>query len=198
MKSIVEVLKTTLIGGLLVVLPVWLTVILPAKSLGILSQFLRPIVDELPEGARHPFLLSVLVLVLGSFAIGLFVRTFPGRLVRRAIQVHLFDHIPGYRVIRGMTQQLSHHDQTEAFATCLAEVEEALVPAFIVERHADGRFTIFVPSAPTPFAGSIYILTPDRVHPVDISMLKTMSCISKWGSGASEMLAAMRSSERPR
>jgi hypothetical protein len=33
------------------------------------------------------------------------------------------------------------------------EIEEALVPAFIIEELDDGRFTVFVPSVPTPFAG---------------------------------------------
>ena len=32
----------------------------------------------------------------------------------------------------------------------------------------DGRLTFFVPSVATPLAGSIYILIPDRVHPLNI------------------------------
>jgi uncharacterized membrane protein len=70
-----------------------------------------------------------------------------------------------------------------------------LAPAFIIERHTDGRFTVFVPSAPTPVAGSIYILTAKRVHPIDVSVLKVMSCVSKWGSGSSELLAALQPSQ---
>jgi uncharacterized membrane protein len=195
MKAIVDFLKTTLVGGLLVVLPIWVSVLLLAKSLGMLSVFLKPIMDELPDEAQHPFLLSALILLLGCFAVGLLVRTSPGYLVRRFIQTHLLDHIPAYGVIRGMTQQLAHLDQAGDFAPCLAEIEEALVPAFVVERHADGRLTVFVPSAPTPIAGSIYILTPERVHPLDVSLLKVMRCITKWGSGSGELLAAMRSSD---
>ena len=49
-----------------------------------------------------------------------------------------------------------------------AEIEDALVPAFIVEELDDGRFTVFVPSVPTPFAGAVYILSRERVHLVDI------------------------------
>lgn len=194
MKAIVEFLKTTLVGGLLVVLPIWVSVLLLAKSLGMLSVFFKPIMHELPDEAQHPFLLSALVLLFGCFAVGLLVRTSPGYLVKRAIQRHLLDRIPAYGVIRGVTQQLAQRDQAGAFSPCLAEIEEALVPAFVVERHADGRLTIFVPSAPTPIAGSIYILAPERVHPLDVSLLKVMSCISKWGSGSGELLAAVRSS----
>jgi uncharacterized membrane protein len=194
MKAIIEFLKTTLVGGLLVVLPIWLSMLLLAKTLGTLSVLFKPIMDKLPDEAQHPLLLSALVLLLGCFAVGLLVRTSPGGLVKRFIQTHLLDHIPGYGVIRGMTQQLAHRDEEGAFAPCLAEIEEALVPAFIVERHDDGRLTVFVPSAPTPIAGSVYILAPERVHPLDVSLVKVMSCISKWGSGSGELLSAMRSS----
>ena len=175
-------------------LPVWLSVLLLVKSVGMLSLFFTPIIHELPEEARHPVLLSALILVLGCFAIGLVLRTSMGRLSRRSIETHLLDRIPGYGVIRGMTQQLAHADQARVFAPCLAEIEEALVPGFIVERHASGHVTVFIPSAPTPVAGSIYILTAERVHPIDVSVIKVMSCVSKWGSGSGELLAGMQAS----
>ncbi len=191
MKAIVEFIKSTLVGGLLVVLPVWLSVLLLAKSIGALTALLKPIMHYLPDEARHPALLSALILVFGCFAVGLVIRTARGRVSQRVIGLHLLDRIPGYRVIRGLTEQLAHQEGAAAFAPCLVEIEEALTPAFIVERHADGRFTVFVPSAPTPIAGSIYILTPERVHPIDVSVLKVMSCVSKWGSGSDELLAAL-------
>ena len=37
-------------------------------------------------------------------------------------------------------------------------------------------------------------LTAERVHPVNISVLKVMSCVSKWGSGSGELLAGMQAS----
>ena len=50
----------------------------------------------------------------------------------------------------------------------LAEIEEALVPAFIIEELEDGRYTVFVASVPTPLAGAVYILNRERVHPLNI------------------------------
>ena len=74
----------------------------------------------------------------------------------------------------------------------LAEIEEALVPAFIIEEFEDGRFTVFVPSAPTPLSGSIYILTPERVHSVDVPFTHAIKALSRWGSGSKELVAAMK------
>ena len=74
----------------------------------------------------------------------------------------------------------------------LTEIEEALVPAFIIEELKDGRFTVFVPSVPTPFAGAVYILTPERVHPLDVPFTEALKSVSRWGSGSKDLVAAMK------
>ena len=51
---------------------------------------------------------------------------------------------------------------------------------------------MLVPSAPTPMAGSVYILPRDRVHPVDIPFTQAIGVFSKWGTGAGEFVRAMR------
>jgi uncharacterized membrane protein len=73
----------------------------------------------------------------------------------------------------------------------LVEIEEALVPAFIIEELDDGRYTIFVPSIPTPLAGAVYILDRKRVHPLDVPFTDALKTVSRWGSGAKDLVAAM-------
>ena len=72
------------------------------------------------------------------------------------------------------------------------EIEDALVPAFIVEEHDDGAYTVFVPSVPTPAAGAIYILPRERVHQVDISFARAAAVITKWGAGTRDLRVAIR------
>jgi uncharacterized membrane protein len=75
----------------------------------------------------------------------------------------------------------------------LVEVEDgSLAPAFLIERHDDGRCTVFIPSAPTPMAGAILIMPVERVHPIDVPIGTILGCVSKWGTGAGELLAAMK------
>ena len=71
-------------------------------------------------------------------------------------------------------------------------LEEALVPALIVEELDDGSYTVLVPSVPTPMAGAIYILPRERVHPVNVPFTKAISVFSKWGAGASDFVRAIR------
>jgi len=90
--------------------------------------------------------------------------------------------------------------QEEVIRTCGSrrspKIEDALVPAFIVEELDDGRFTVFVPSVPTPFAGAVYILSRERVHLVDIPFTQAIQSVSRWGAGSKELVAAMRGEKR--
>jgi uncharacterized membrane protein len=69
-------------------------------------------------------------------------------------------------------------------------MEEALVPAFIVEQHGGDRCTVFIPSVPTPMAGAVYIIDNSRVHALDLPAVSVMQCISKWGGGSDKLVAA--------
>jgi uncharacterized membrane protein len=193
MKTITKFLKVTLVGGLLVVLPVWVSLLLLLKAIKGAMAMLMPIAKLLPQWFVHEKVAALGLLLVICFVVGLLIRTRPGKRLGHWLTQHIFDRIPGFALMRGMTRQFAGDKEEELFQPALVEIEEALVPAFIIERHADGQFTIFVSSSPTPMAGAIYILPPERVHPVDVPLRKAMICVTKWGSGAAEMRAAMRS-----
>jgi uncharacterized membrane protein len=73
----------------------------------------------------------------------------------------------------------------------------------VIENHAGGRSTVFMPSVPTPMAGAIFIMPSGRVHPIDVPVTTMMKCISKWGTGSGRLLEALEnghslsSTERP-
>lgn len=53
------------------------------------------------------------------------------------------------------------------------------------------RYTVFVPSVPTPLAGAVYVLSRARVHPLDVPFTDAVKSVSRWGAGAKELVAAM-------
>jgi len=79
------------------------------------------------------------------------------------------------------SEQISGETEENAWKPVLAEIEDALVPAFIIEEHDDGRFTVFVPSIPTALAGAVYVLNRTRVHPIDVPFTQAVQSISRWG-----------------
>jgi hypothetical protein len=60
--------------------------------------------------------------------------------------------------VLSLTQQLTGESRGNVWKPALVEIEEALVPGFIIEDFEDGRYAVFVPSVPPPLAGAGYIL----------------------------------------
>jgi hypothetical protein len=109
----------------------------------------------------------------------------------------LLQKIPGYEMFRSITRQLAGQSYESTWHPALAEIEDALVPAFIVEVLDDGRFTVFVPSVPTAMAGAIYILGAERVHPLNVPFTQAVKAITRWGTGSKDLVAAMQESRAP-
>jgi len=155
--------------------------------IGVASLFLPALVNARGAPAAQ------LGLVLGAcFLIGITVRTRAGRILRERMERSLFEKIPGYALFRSLSQQLAGQGRESTWKPALVEIEEALVPAFIIEELEDGRFTVFVPSVPTPLAGAVYILVRERVHALDVPFTQAISSISRWGSGSKDLVAAMK------
>ena len=182
---------STFFGGLLVVVPLYLSVLLLLKAMQSVVGLVRPIAMLLPEWFPAEHALSLLLVIILCFLIGAAVRTPAGRAIRERIEKSLFERIPGYALLRSLTQRIAGKDEERAWKPALVEIEEALVPAFIIEELDDGRFTVFVPSVPTPFAGAVYVLAPERVHPLDVPFTQALQSVSRWGSGSKELVAAM-------
>jgi uncharacterized membrane protein len=180
------------VGGLLILLPIYLAVLLLLKGMQAVVGLVRPIAALLPEWLPAEDALALVAVLIVCFLVGAAVRTRAGRVVRERMEIGFFGRIPGYALFRSLTQRLAGESDEIAWKPVLVEIEEALVPAFIVEELVDGRFTVFVPSVPTPFAGAVYILSRERVHLVDIPFSQAIKSVSRWGSGSGELVAAMR------
>jgi uncharacterized membrane protein len=181
-----------LISGLLIVVPVYLAVLLLLKAMQSLVGVVRPIAALLPEWVPAEDLLSLLLVLVLCFLVGVAVRTRVGHAARERIEKSLFQRIPGYAVFRGLAQQMSGESRENAWQPALVETGDGLVPGFIIEELDDGQLTVFVPSIPTPLAGAVYILRRERVHPLDIPFTSAIQVVSKWGSGSKALVAAMK------
>ena len=191
MKQSLGFVVKALLSGLLIVIPIYLAVLLLLKGMKSVASLVQPFALLLPDWFPAEKALSLLLVLMICFLIGVAVKTQTGRVARERIERTFFERIPGYALIRGLTQQMAGESRENVWKPALAEIEEALVPAFIIEELEDGRYTVFVPSIPTPLAGAVYILERKRVHPLDVSFTEALKAVSRWGSGAKDLVAAM-------
>jgi uncharacterized membrane protein len=192
-KSVVR----AVVAGILLLAPIYLAILLLLKAMKSLGGVVRPLARLLPQSFPAEPVVSLLVVLMLCLFVGLALRTALGQAMRTRIENSLLQKIPGYELIRGMTRQLAGQSQEIAWQPALAEIEEALVPAFIVEELDDRRFTVFVPSVPTPLAGSIYILSAERVHPLNVPFTQAVKALTRWGSGSKELVDAMEGRRTP-
>jgi len=186
----------SLLTGFLIVVPIYLAILLLLKAMKSVVSLVQPIARLLPESLPAETLLSLLFVLVFCLLIGLIVHTRIGAAVRERMETTLFERIPGYALIRSLTQQLAGSSQEKVWKPAFVEIEEGLVPAFIIEEFDDGRYTVFVPSIPTPLAGAVYILDRKRVHPLDVPFTDALRTISKWGSGSRELVATMENEKK--
>jgi hypothetical protein len=114
---------------------------------------------------------------------------------QKIVEHKVLEKVPGYILLRNVAEQIGDLQNDHGFKPALAELNDALAPCFVVEEHADGRYTIFVPSSPSPAAGSVMIIAAARVHLLDIPVTTMLSCISKWGTGSGKLLEALKTAK---
>jgi uncharacterized membrane protein len=192
MKKFSEFVVSAFVGGLLIVVPIYLAVLLLLKAMHSVVAVVRPFAMVLPAWFPAEHVLSLLLVLLVCFLIGVTVRTPAGRAIRERLETSLFERMPGYALCRSLAQRLGGEGEENVWKPALAEIEDALVPAFIIEELENGSLTVFVPSVPTPLAGAVYILSRERVHPLDVPFTQAIKAVSRWGAGSKELVAAMK------
>lgn len=198
MNTVFGYIFKRVLAGLLLIIPIYLAILLLLKGMASLRKLVQPFTSLLPEALPAEQILSLLLVLAICFLLGVALHTRLGRISREWMENGLFKKIPGYELIRSLTQQVAGDNRQNVWKPALVEIEDALVPAFIIEEFEDGRYTIFVPSVPTPFAGAVYILDANRVHPLDVPFTDALKVITKWGSGAQALVAAMERREAGR
>jgi uncharacterized membrane protein len=184
MKGLAEFTKTTLIGGVLVVLPIYVAILLLAKTLSGVLALLSPVTAAIPAGAQFRQLIALLIVLAVCLLAGIIVRSRAGLHAKLVVERTVLEKIPGYTLVRGLAERVSGDEREGSFRPALIELEDALAPGFIIEELEDGRYTVLIPSVPTPAAGALFIMPRNRVHPVDVPFTQAVTVISKWGAGA--------------
>jgi uncharacterized membrane protein len=192
MNPIIAFLRTTILGGLLFLIPLVLTIILLREAIKFVGKILTPIAHLLPAqhvvGVAVADLLAVVILLGVCFMAGLAARTRIGAHLSRQMEQLALRRVPGFTFFKTIAHGMAGLEVESELSVALARIEDAWVLSFVVEQHASGLFTVFVPSAPTPAAGSIYYLTADRLRMLNVPVSAAVACIMRLGIGSRELL----------
>ena len=195
MKRILDFFKTTVVGGLFVLLPVILVYLALSEVIDVLVAMATPIADLFfpgkLEGIEFPALIALALLVGVSFILGLIMLSDAGRRFGNWIERIILGRMPAYNAIKSLTTGFANSQQESSFKPALLKSADGDKEfAYIIEEHNDGNLTVMLPWAPTPFAGSVKIVPKDRVESLAISMGQLTEALGHWGIGAKDLLPA--------
>jgi uncharacterized membrane protein len=193
--AIARFVRTTLVGGVLFLIPVVVLVIIVGKAMKVAYLLVAPLAKALPVesvvGLQTPMFLAIALLVLFCFISGLLARTaIAQRLVDR-LESSVLTHIPGYEFVRGMGESIMGREPKLPYKAVLARIEDAWQFGFLVETLGSGHLAVYVPGAPNPYSGSVYLMTPERVRMVDIPPGAAMKCLKRLGAGSDASLRGL-------
>ena len=190
--SLTELLKATMAGGLLFLLPVVLIAIVLKQAMQLVGKIVRPISNYLPVeavvGVWGETLLAALVLILVSLVAGLVARTNVGRRIMRWFENSLLGGLPQYQMVKSMAEGLAHVESAEGVDPALVSIEGGWQIGYLLEPLEDGWVTVFLPQAPTPMSGNVMYLPAARVRPLGITIGQAMALVKHIGVGSTEAL----------
>lgn len=196
-------LKTALFGGLGILLPILLLIIVLKEFVELLIGLATPIADLLPkkviESIPETEVLAVLLIVAASLFLGLLSTIPVARAAGEAFEQRILSKIPVYLPLKSLLQALLGSDQAERFQPAFVGNDDgSLEPCYIVEDVGRPRLLVLVPWTPASFAGSLKLIPRDRVHPVDLTFDEFSLAIGHFGVGLHESLPAELPESGPR
>ena len=188
----VRFITTTVIGGLLFLVPVGFLGFVLYEVFGFMMIIAEPMADWIPVdtvgGVALANLIAVLAVILLSFFAGLIARNALASAMVKRLESKVLMRIPGYTLIKGIKGGFDSNE-TNHFKPVSLSLGTAERLGFEVQKLADGRSMVFIPSVPNALSGITQILPPDQVTYLDVPFTHIMEFVEKYGHGAEELLA---------
>ena len=193
MKQLADFLRTSVVGGFFVVLPIVLLWLLVGQLYDLTLLMAQPIVDLLPAeavgGANLESLLAIAILVAVCFLTGVLMRTRSGLRVGSWIERTVLERVPGYGFMREISRLFSGDRATERFQPALVELSPTRrIVGFIAQRHRNGQCTVLLPIAPSPNLGTLQVVAAEAVHPLEATAAEVAGYYFNWGVGSVDLL----------
>ena len=197
-KPITELIRTTFIGGLLVVIPAYLGLLILHKMIkGIvvfIPAFFKPFARIFGLAESHfATIISILIFLLLCLISGAILKSSYSQFFKGALEP-LFMRIPGYLLLRSVINRMAKIERTDSIDigfVALGAKYGSLSPALLIEKHSNGYYTVFVPAVPTPTVGAVHLVHQDKVFEVDVPILDMLKFITRWGEASPALLNAI-------
>ena len=202
-RKVKEFMFSTLVGGVLVLVPLALLVYLVNELFKLVISVTDPVAQLLPEGSilRAPLgveLLLLSALVALAFVSGLVLRVSVRSRAGAWVEKVLLRNLPGYQVLKLMTKGLSDGEGgKESHPALIVSPGGYRQLGVVVEDKGGEEVTVFLPTTPTGMVGLVGRVGRDRVEILDAGLAQTSGVLANWGVGLQELTRRSPQKEQP-
>ncbi len=194
MEKRTNFLKTTLIGGLVFLIPFVIIVAVLGKAVRIMMLVAQPFSKMLPfedvAGIAIINLLALLIVIFLCFFAGFVARSALGRGAFSWLDSKLMALIPGYAFSKSFTGSIEKGEDKKVLVPVLARFDDQAQVGFEVERLENGLVAVFLPGSPDTLSGTVAYLTEDRVDILNIDFATVTKTLRTLGRGSQQLFKA--------
>jgi len=192
MKGFARFLWTTLVGGLLFLVPLIVLGVVVEKALVIAYRLVGPLAAVLPfpslVGLKTPVFLAAAVVVLLCFLAGVVARGARARKAVERLEEAVLSKLPGYALLKGMSESMLGVEREGHHPVVLARFDDAWQLGLEISRLHNGLVTVYLPGAPNPHSGTVAFMAADRIVPAGIPLAAMLKCQNRIGADANALL----------
>ena len=184
-------LKTTILGGILFLVPIIIFIVFVDKALQIITKLAAPLAGHLNIGSVRGTvvveLLTIGILVMICFIAGLAAKTTGAKKFSQFLEINILEKIPAYALLKTKTQSVLNPEDIDNLTVVTARFDDSWQMAFEIERLKNGSVVIFLPGSPDPWSGSVCVVTDDRITPLDLTIKSATKIMKKLGRGTNDI-----------
>jgi len=187
--------RTTLIGGVLVVLPLfvfanlllWLGTWIAGKTAPVAELIAANL--DLPVWVGHA--LTVAIILVACFVLGAIVSTRFGNRAFNWLERNTVQRVPGYKPVKEIVSYLGKRDQNPFARPVLVTIgDDIRLTGFLADEGAEGT-TVFVPTGPNPTTGLVLHVLPSQVQRVAMPGSDVLQTVIACGAGSQRLLRSI-------
>ncbi len=186
-------IKTTIVGGVIFLIPLILLLMLLGKALDISKKVAAPIYHRLPidsfAGIAVAEISAILLILLVCFVAGMLAISKPGKKLFAFIDSKLILYLPVYAFIKSMTGALYNEEEAnEYLKPVLVTLDDQQQIGFEVECCDQNHSVVFFPGAPDPKSGTVAYINPERIEHLDANFKEVFQSLRRLGLGAGKII----------
>jgi uncharacterized membrane protein len=192
-------LRNTLVAGILLLFPFLIVLLVAREAIRALRNVVNPIAKLLPFEALWGVSaenLATLFLIIGICLLaGLFATTVPGRRITALLERRVLQYLPLYGWAMMMLRNLGASTSTVPTEVVMLDTGDGIEQlAWVTERPAPDRVTLYVPDPPNGQSGAVLVVPETKVRAVDLTIPQVLEVLRRLGGGSSALFPTTSSS----